>query len=719
MINETSRHPYLSVVVTTRNDDHGGDPLKRLQAFVNCFDAQARTAGLDAEVIVVEWNPPEDKPRVSSLVRLPEPAYCEYRFIDVPAALHAAMKYADVLPLFQMAAKNVGIRRARGRFVLATNIDIIFSNELVESIASGRLQPGCLYRVDRHDIQPDFPVNAPLDAQMEYCRVHQLRLHTGRGSYPVDAHGRLLCVPDDIADGRAVRLGSGWHVREGGDGPPFRWATRRAQLIVDPRAAGMSLPAILEIDIRSNCNYEGSWADVIVVDGAQRVEGRRIHGLGRVAVRLDASPTEGEGERRIELVVADTDPASRRHLPLSERRSELEYTVHAVRLRAAPATPPQERRELPLAGWTNAYPDSDATLTPTLQGLAVTTARRRMSYCARYGPLRPTRSRRYRFELGVAMLEGDISFGVLSANGRHWIPSVVDVSQDATSRWFVIDVHLYAGHPYWLVLSNNHPLGDGRSAVVVHRLTGPAAIEAAGDGARSWTSRLLSSRLAEWAAVMYARVALGVSATLPMLQWPRAIASALRRILTNAIQAALPAPVRQSVVDAAPETAALRQKVEAMTGQLRQLDYLSEVGAFLRDRRLKDLHVNACGDFQLMAREHWELLRGYPEFETFSMNIDAMLSYMAAAAGLTERVLDAPIYHLEHEIGSGWSPEGEALLRRRIAERGITWIDATTVHLWAAYMDWLGRPMIVNGPDWGLANHALTERTNARIDATA
>ena len=27
--------PYLSVVVTTRNDDHGGDPLKRLQAFVN------------------------------------------------------------------------------------------------------------------------------------------------------------------------------------------------------------------------------------------------------------------------------------------------------------------------------------------------------------------------------------------------------------------------------------------------------------------------------------------------------------------------------------------------------------------------------------------------------------------------------------------------------------------------------------------------------------
>ena len=37
-----SRIPYLSVVVTTRNDDHGGDPLKRLQAFINTLAAQCR-----------------------------------------------------------------------------------------------------------------------------------------------------------------------------------------------------------------------------------------------------------------------------------------------------------------------------------------------------------------------------------------------------------------------------------------------------------------------------------------------------------------------------------------------------------------------------------------------------------------------------------------------------------------------------------------------------
>ena len=154
-----AREPYLSVVVATRNDDHGGDPLKRLQAFVNCFDQQCRRTGLDAEVIVVEWNPPTDRPRVSSLLRLPERAACTYRFIDVPPELHGRLEFADVLPLFQMIAKNVGIRRAQGRFILVTNIDIIFSNELVEFLASRQLQAGVLYRVDRHDIQPNVPVD--------------------------------------------------------------------------------------------------------------------------------------------------------------------------------------------------------------------------------------------------------------------------------------------------------------------------------------------------------------------------------------------------------------------------------------------------------------------------------------------------------------------------------------------------------------------------------
>src|SRR5262245_36569909 len=166
--------PYLSVVVTTRNDDHGGDPLKRLQMFVDCFDEQCRRTGLDAEVIIVEWNPPAGRPSIASLLMLPEQPFCAYRFIEVPSETHQTLRYADVLPLFQMIAKNVGIRRARGRFVLATNIDIIFSTDLIEFIASRQLDPMSLYRVDRHDIESDIPAEALLDDRLKYCASHHL-----------------------------------------------------------------------------------------------------------------------------------------------------------------------------------------------------------------------------------------------------------------------------------------------------------------------------------------------------------------------------------------------------------------------------------------------------------------------------------------------------------------------------------------------------------------
>jgi hypothetical protein len=46
-----------------------------------------------------------------------------------------------------MIGKNVNIRRARGRFVLSTNIDIISSNEPVDYLAS-RSRTLVLHRTD-------------------------------------------------------------------------------------------------------------------------------------------------------------------------------------------------------------------------------------------------------------------------------------------------------------------------------------------------------------------------------------------------------------------------------------------------------------------------------------------------------------------------------------------------------------------------------------------
>jgi hypothetical protein len=58
-------------------------------------------------------------------------------------------------PLFEYRAKNVALRRARGTFVVVTNADIAFSDELFDLIARRALRDDAFYRVDRHDYLPD------------------------------------------------------------------------------------------------------------------------------------------------------------------------------------------------------------------------------------------------------------------------------------------------------------------------------------------------------------------------------------------------------------------------------------------------------------------------------------------------------------------------------------------------------------------------------------
>jgi hypothetical protein len=704
--------PYLSIVVTTRNDDHGGDPLKRLQAFVNAFDEQARRTGLDAEVIVVEWNPPSERPTVGTLLRLPDPCWCTYRFVEVPPELHAGLRHADVLPLFQMIAKNVGIRRARGRFVLSTNIDIIFSMELVEHLASRPLQPGYLYRVDRHDIQADLPVEAPIEAQLAWAASHQLRVHTRNGSYPVDANGNHVSLAEDIVDGRTIRLGEGWHVREGGGGTPFcRWASDRAQLIVDPTAAGESCASVLNVEVEANPYDPRAWARVDIFDGDRAVS--RAHVVGRMRLTIPLEEPGPDSRHVVELRVTETSANARQQLPIFERRDTMQYRVYAAQLR--PATSEHQMFEYPAAGWASAHPGSALTLERTVEGLRVASDPRKWAYCVEYGPLRAPASGSYRFDIACSVLDGRVKPGVLSGGRHFWVPASINIRHDPRSLRFDIRVQLRRHELFWLMLFNDHPDGDGVSRFVVHALTGSAAPASLFAERRS---RARTTRVVERCAFAYintvSRLRRWWVDTVALPRRSREWLVACADVGARFIAAALGEGIRRRVVRVTPEYRSVARALYVSDEQLRSVTPLRDLAAlyrFLHDRRPTNLHVNGCGDFQLLAREHWQELRGYPEFETFSMNIDGLFSYIVDAAGVKEQALAMPIYHLEHEVGSGWSPEGEALLRRRIAERGITWLDASTVYIWAAYMRWLQRPMIFNGPDWGLGKAQLMEQT--------
>jgi hypothetical protein len=241
--------PYLSVVVTSRNDDHGQSLLRRMQTFVNALVGQCQRHGLDAELIIVEWNPPADRPRFIEALRWPETtAPCRVRIIEVPPELHRRFKHAENLPLFQMIGKNVGIRRARGRFILATNIDIIFSDELMSALTRGELKRCRMYRIDRHDVMTDVPVFADVTEQLRYCETHLLRVNCREGTFELTPDGCRTVAPEDIApQDMGVRFEKSWYPVENWNGEVYRWVGQDAVLAV-PVPGGPARALCLEVE---------------------------------------------------------------------------------------------------------------------------------------------------------------------------------------------------------------------------------------------------------------------------------------------------------------------------------------------------------------------------------------------------------------------------------------------------------------------------------------
>ena len=170
-------HIHLSVVATSRNDNHGGFLTQRMQHFTDGLIAQCKRHRLRAELIMVEWNPPaERRPLAEELAWPQDCGPVDVRIITVPRELHARLPHGDKLPLYQMIAKNVGIRRARGRFVLATNIDILFSDEAMRFMRD-ELREGRLYRTDRRDVPTEVPKAGDFSEVLAFCQREAFRVH--------------------------------------------------------------------------------------------------------------------------------------------------------------------------------------------------------------------------------------------------------------------------------------------------------------------------------------------------------------------------------------------------------------------------------------------------------------------------------------------------------------------------------------------------------------
>ncbi len=146
--------PFLSVVITARNDDYGGNLINRIKTSLRTLEYLAEKHALSIELILVEYNPVKGKiPLWKELFPL-EKNILTVKTIVVPESYHQQFKTR--IPLLEYIAKNIGIRRAQGQYILVMNPDIILSDEIVAFIASGTLQEETFYRADRYDLSVPY-----------------------------------------------------------------------------------------------------------------------------------------------------------------------------------------------------------------------------------------------------------------------------------------------------------------------------------------------------------------------------------------------------------------------------------------------------------------------------------------------------------------------------------------------------------------------------------
>lgn len=146
--------PYLSIVLCGRNDNYGGDFKLRLQRCIEWNFNHLEQSEINSEIIFVNYNP-LPLPEIEKFIDWPKSGkFVKIKVITVPENIHIDfMERNDVnkVPLLEYPAKNVGIRRAIGEFILCINPDILLPKSILKFISSKTMSKHAYYRANRLD----------------------------------------------------------------------------------------------------------------------------------------------------------------------------------------------------------------------------------------------------------------------------------------------------------------------------------------------------------------------------------------------------------------------------------------------------------------------------------------------------------------------------------------------------------------------------------------
>ena len=173
--------------------------------FLRALDQHAARYSLAMEIVIVEWNPPADACPLREM--LPD-SRIPLRLITVPPAVHARFDNPGRVPFLQWHAKNAGIRRSRGQFILATNVDLLFSDSLCRCLAEDPLLPDAMYRANRCDVGMEFPWAVDVQEQLKHAAAHVTQRHGRNPAHPARRASLLRRIA------HRCRVGAGQDTRD-------------------------------------------------------------------------------------------------------------------------------------------------------------------------------------------------------------------------------------------------------------------------------------------------------------------------------------------------------------------------------------------------------------------------------------------------------------------------------------------------------------------------
>jgi len=152
--------PYVSILLTGRNDAYGGDFVRRFLATLQFNHRELASRNVRHEFVLVEWAPVSGVPLLTDLVdeRCPTSLTACLRTIVVDPAYHEAVTLNPRLQYNEFVAKNVGLRRCRGEYVISTNCDIFLGRQILARLETQRLEPAVVYRAPRWDLTPPIDI---------------------------------------------------------------------------------------------------------------------------------------------------------------------------------------------------------------------------------------------------------------------------------------------------------------------------------------------------------------------------------------------------------------------------------------------------------------------------------------------------------------------------------------------------------------------------------